>query len=228
MPCRYSQLPSRQLPIWAFLLAGLVSAPTPANAGPVIIRTYDVSGLSEGDRSAGFATATAILQEAGLEISRLACDRAETTRHDGPCRLPLQAHELSVRLVRLPEPDRSARQVTLGYSLVETSARLGSLATVYVDRVSNLAATSHIDLPTLVGRAIAHEIGHLLLGTSAHADAGVMRATWSPDTIRHSTARDWRFTAGEAEMLRAAARRRHQEHGTRHKAQITQVERGRL
>lgn len=187
-----------------------VLAPATAAARdlPVVIRTYDASGLSEADRSAALAAAATILEEAGLAIARLACDGVEAAAANHACLTPLRPHELSLRLVRLPSPGSGARHVTLGVSLVETQVRFGSLATVYVDRVAELAGVSRVDVPTLLGRAIAHEIGHLLLGTAAHARDGVMRAVWSPEALRHSTNGDWRFTPDDAEALREAARRR--------------------
>jgi hypothetical protein len=181
----------------------------PAGAAdlPIVIRTYDASGLPEADRTAAMVAATAILEDAGLTMRRLVCDQVASV--DGhSCLTPLRAHELSLRLVRLPPPNRGGDSVTLAYSLVDGPARFGSLATVYVDRVADLAAAARVDVPTLLGRAIAHEIGHLLLGTAAHANVGVMRASWSPDALRDTTAGDWRFTPADAEALRAAARRR--------------------
>lgn len=196
-----------------------VLAPSTAAARdlPVIIRTYDASGLSEADRRASLAAAAAILEDAGLAIARLACDAVEAAAASPACLTPLRPYELSLRLVRIPTVGpaeagrhilRGVNPVTLGVSLVETQVRFGSLATVYVDRVEELAGVSRIDLPTLLGRAIAHEIGHLLLGTAAHARDGVMRAVWSPEALRHSTNGDWRFTPDDAEALREAARRR--------------------
>ena len=224
----HSQLPRRQLPIWELwrwalgvVIHGLLSAvmvPS-AVAGDlgVVIRTYDASGLSEADRTASLAAAAAILEDAGLAIARLACDGVEAAAASHACLTPLRPYELSLRLVRIPTvgPAEAGRHilrrvnpVTLGYSLVETQVRFGSLATVYVDRVAALAGVSRVDLPTLLGRAIAHEIGHLLLGTAAHARDGVMRAVWSPEALRRGTGGDWRFTPQDAEALREAARRR--------------------
>jgi len=192
----------------ALFVAALVPSRAFADENLVVVRTYDASGLADGDRAAALAAATAILDDAGIAIARLACEDVNAAATGHPCLLPLRPHELSVRLVRLPAAEDGAGNVTLGYSLLETQARAGSLATVYVDRVAHLASASRVDLPTLLGRAIAHEIGHLLLGTTAHARAGIMRAVWSPEALRRSAAGDWRFTARDATALRAAARRR--------------------
>ena len=206
----------RQAPVSSGLLSIALAAallpaiPAPAAAdGPVVVRTYDASGIAEADHAAARYVATAILEEAGLDVVWLACDRATAGMTSHPCLSPLGAHELAVRLVRLsPQGTDDHHVVTLGYSLVETEVRVGSLATIYVERVAGLAASATVDLPTLLGRAIAHEIGHLLLGTGTHSGAGVMRAVWSPRMLRRNKTGDWAFTTREAKALRDAVRRR--------------------
>jgi hypothetical protein len=47
---------------------------------------------------------------------------------------------------------------------------------------------------------MAHEIGHLLLGTLDHAPQGLMRGHWSKDG--HGA--DWFFSVTQAERIRAA------------------------
>jgi hypothetical protein len=44
-------------------------------------------------------------------------------------------------------------------------------------RVFNLPALAEYRLGLVLGRAVAHEIGHFLLATGTHADRGLMRAT---------------------------------------------------
>jgi hypothetical protein len=77
-----------------------------------------------------------------------------------------------------------------------------------VERVSALAATCHLDVRTLLGRAIAHEVGHLLLGTADHAPDGLMRAAWSQHALRHERPGDWVFTPRDAQAMRDAVRMR--------------------
>ena len=44
---------------------------------------------------------------------------------------------------------------------------------------------------------IAHEIGHLLLGTTRHARYGVMRALWLTTELRRDQPLDWMFSGRE-------------------------------
>jgi hypothetical protein len=92
---------------------------------------------------------------------------------------------------------------TLGYSYVDKVAHTGVLSTVLVDRVGRLASSTASDPATLLGRAMAHEVGHLLLGTAVHSADGLMRAHWSADEVRLNTWRDWSFSHDEATTMRA-------------------------
>jgi hypothetical protein len=76
------------------------------------------------------------------------------------------------------------------------------LATVDPELVLRIARGSAVDFATLLGRAIAHEIGHLLLGHSRHSRVGLMRAIWSQDEIRGIRPTNWQFSAAEAAEMR--------------------------
>jgi hypothetical protein len=78
-------------------------------------------------------------------------------------------------------------------------------ATEFADRVATLAATLETDASVVLGRAVAHEVGHLLMGTQAHSASGLMRATCSNETILANRVDDWGFSAQEASDMRAAA-----------------------
>ena len=40
-------------------------------------------------------------------------------------------------------------------------------------------------LPILMGRAVAHEIGHYLLESREHSEDGLMRPQFMPDDVKH-------------------------------------------
>ena len=171
----------------------------------LVIRTYDPPGTSV-DMSQAREAATAILEATGIGISWLECDAVFVWHDENPCLAPLTANELAIRFVRLPPHLAERDMVTLGDSLIDIRLRAGSLATIYVDRVATLARQCGVDVQTLLARAVAHEIGHLLLGTSAHASSGLMRAAWSQTALRRAAAEDWRFTAADALAIRESLR----------------------
>jgi len=54
----------------------------------------------------------------------------------------------------------------------------------------------------LLGRAVAHEIGHLLMGTNQHSASGIMRARWSRCDLRRGQPDQWRFMRAEMMAMR--------------------------
>ena len=196
--------------IVVFFVFGLVVPAAAAVVEPelrLVIRTYDAPPGTSGDMSQARETATVILEATGIGITWLECDAVFVWHDENPCLAPLAANELAVRFMRLPPHLAEQDVVTLGDSLIDTRLRAGSLATVYVNRVATLARRCGVDAETLLARAVAHEIGHLLLGTSAHASSGLMRAAWSQTALRRAAV-EWRFTAADALAIRESVRAR--------------------
>jgi hypothetical protein len=79
----------------------------------------------------------------------------------------------------------------------------GRLAYVFYDRVEPLAKMHQMTDASLLGVAIAHEIGHLLLPDGSHSPSGLMQGQW--DNRQFLLARQGllRFTAQQAELIRA-------------------------
>ena len=168
-------------------------------ADPLIVRIYDRAGRPPNELDAAKATARAILWDARIELRWRDCSSTAA------CGEALAPAELVVRI--LPSPPESEPE-WLGYSLVDTERRSGSLATIFDDRVAELARTAEVEPGGLLGRAIAHEIGHLLLGTLRHATHGLMRGRWSVVELRRNRRWDWTWTGPEETALRRALRER--------------------
>ena len=58
----------------------------------------------------------------------------------------------------------------------------GVLATVFYDRIQSVGKGG--DLSNLLGLATAHELGHLLLGSKAHTEKGIMQPRWTRKHLR--------------------------------------------
>jgi len=74
-----------------------------------------------------------------------------------------------------------------------------------------VAALAEIDTGELLGRVIAHEISHLLLGTRDHEPHGLMRGQWRASELARQRPSDWRLTRAEGLKIRQAIRRRSSE-----------------
>ena len=173
---------------------------------PLVVRLYGDPPLSPYESQSALEEAKAILAHAGFAPEWITCAAGVTTPHR--CTLPLSGAELAVRFATPPPHAHTVGSLPLGYSLVDAETQSGALATVYLDRIKWLARASTAHIATLLGRAIAHELGHLLLGTPQHGRFGVMRAIWSTQMVRNSGPGDWRFSVREAKQMRAAARSR--------------------
>ena len=93
----------------------------------------------------------------------------------------------------------------MGFSLVATPGATPFLATVYVDRAESVARGAGIDPRRVLGLAMAHEIGHVLLNSNSHAPSGLMRADWSRTELRRQDAAAWSFLETEAAQVRVTA-----------------------
>jgi hypothetical protein len=168
----------------------------------VVVRAYDNGLLAAADRQIVLSGAHDILANGAIDIEWLSCGL--DNRSPATCNERLEPDEFSLRLVHLHTPQRFLGKLPLGYSLVDTYRRTGSLATIYLDRVVWLAQSAHADPLRLMGRAIAHEIGHLLLGRNEHSACGLMRAVWDREELRHEDEQDWQLTSADASAMRAA------------------------
>jgi hypothetical protein len=176
----------------------------------VVIRTYDYANVTHDQLAAARAEAEQIFKRAQIAVQWVDC-RVPGRTGGEPCTDPLsRGHELMLRLVdRMPaNATEGERLVALGESLVDREERGGVLMTVDLFRVNAIAGNASTGMPVLLGRAIAHEIGHLLLGSAEHARLGLMRALWSHDELRGLKPANWGFSSREAAQMRQTLRGR--------------------
>jgi hypothetical protein len=196
-------------------VASLPSISTGAVTGwtDVVVRVYDASGAIAGADSSALTYAGKALESASIDVIWQLCATPRA------CDAPMAPGELAIRIVRPPGPRRYHGPQTLGDALLDTGSGKGVLATIYVDRVEWLANEAGADSRALLGHAIAHELGHLLLASRAHGPVGLMRALWSHEEVRRAQPSDWSFAPGELAVLRRRAevrqREAHLEWGTR-------------
>lgn len=202
--------------LWLVLTAALVVTTTSEGAPPepsiddtgrvditanmrVAVHVYNqVGDLSVEDQLTALTVAKEVFSTVSVDLAWTMCE-------PGMCLTP-SVEALKLRLVR--SPDRgAASSLVLGEALIDSRTRDGVLATVFIDRTGRLARDLGIDHRTLLGRAIAHELGHLLLGTSAHG-AGLMRETWSHGELLGTKSNDWRLDPLDASAIRDRLARR--------------------
>ena len=122
-----------------------------------------------------------------------------------PCLSPVGSGEL---VVRITAASSASTPGALGFSFVDIEQKAGTLATVFADRVQTLAAAAGADDGELLGRVIAHEIAHLLIGTRDHGSRGLMRGEWRASEVARQRPSDWRLARADGLKIREAIRRR--------------------
>ena len=177
----------------------------PAAARRVVVRSYNTIGLPLATISHAEKAVGELLRDAGIDSTWRNCRTVDgpSSQSADPCDDVLSASEVVVRIVRTPHAITHVE--VLGYSHVDAYRRQGTLATVFADRVRVLAAALRIDEGTLLGRAVTHELGHLLLGTLDHSETGLMRGAWNTAGRRRS---NWLFSSAEATQMRAGLQAR--------------------
>jgi hypothetical protein len=171
----------------------------------VVVRTYNYAAVSSAHLDAAKSEAARIFERAGITLAWVEC-RVPGGTDGASCTGPMLAgRDLMLRLVDRA-PAEGERIVALGESMLDREQRSGVLMTIDLFPVRAVAQQAFTAIPTLLGRAIAHEIGHLLLGSGEHPRAGLMRAFWSRDELRGLKPAHWGFSSREAAQMRQAVR----------------------
>jgi hypothetical protein len=184
----------------------LVRAEAAKDLRPAIVRIYNYAQIPPPMLKEATRGAAAIFDAAGLTSQWRICTIRQNPsgREDPACEGSPGTYEFSLRINQGPDataPQRSSE--VLGYAVI--LERRGIVATVHSGRVLALASRSGVDPVALMGRVMAHEVGHLLLGTNEHAARGLMRAAWKLNVWSMSEHSDWTFSEDEVSRMRQSA-----------------------
>jgi hypothetical protein len=181
-----------------------VQAEAATDQRSAVVRIYNYAGLADSLLEEAARNAASIFGAAGVTSQwRICVIRQDPSEPDDRlCEGSPDKDEFTLRINQGPGPDAARQQSgeVLGYAVI--LKRKGVLATVHSRRVLALASRSGVEAAVLMGRVMAHEVGHLLLGTNAHAPRGLMRADWKLNQWSMSEHSDWTFTADEVLRMR--------------------------
>jgi hypothetical protein len=117
-----------------------------------------------------------------------------------------QLDNRSYLVVRLmPRTPGTVFPGALGYAL--PFAHMGAHVLIFYDRVEALTQRVNAAMYVILGHAMAHEIAHVLLGSTEHSTGGLMEACWTPASWRLASAGLLAFRREEIEGMRAGLRR---------------------
>ena len=90
----------------------------------------------------------------------------------------------------------------LGFTDLDESLGTGS-AGIYYPAAAEMAKKWPVRVGEILAAAIAHEVGHLILGANAHSSRGVMYAHWGPEQFQLIGISELNFTRDQTKLLQA-------------------------
>lgn len=176
----------------------------------ITIHLYDYSGMEESAARDARTSAETILTKAGIGVHWQDCP-VHPPKDAAPVCSTGSSDATDFIVAVLPE-SMAARIASnpqqFGTSVTSAKGGFPTHAYVFKDRIVDFAAAERAPWTSLIGTVIAHEIGHLLLGTDSHFPAGIMRGSWSREDVKDAQMGVLTFTSRQADQLRADVRRR--------------------
>lgn len=197
-------------------LGALLTICTLAGAGqtpPVEIQivTYDTAKIGPKMLAGAQNVAGKILSTAGLDAkwrSGAATDLQHlgldfTARTSAECSNTSIPSSLRIRI--LAHTPGGILAQSLGFSL--PCAETGIQVTIFADHLAGVSQTTTATFSRVLGYAIAHELGHVLLHSALHENTGLMKGVWSKRDWQRATVAIIPFTAAQSRQMMAAIQR---------------------
>lgn len=145
----------------------------------VRIEVYDKAGLPSSVLATAGNEVKRIFRTAKISVSWIDCsDQSEL--HESCDTDPDNGRSLILRI--LPQR-RASTDLVFGKAFLGADG-FGRYADVYLNQVEQIHEVYRFNLSTLLGAIVAHELGHLLLGSGAHSVGGIMTPMWEGNQLR--------------------------------------------
>jgi hypothetical protein len=198
------------------ILAGLLFQPV-ANPAPkdgrtprtltdsqITVRVHDYAEIKSGVLLQAEQSAGDILRESGIDTNWVICGVGGTPSADAACTQAMTPVDFILNLLPRSMAQRSSFRDEVFGVAVQSAEDFGFYASIFYDKVKDCAAYEHLDLAPLLGHVIAHELGHLLLGTDSHAGHGLMSASWTNKHLQAAERHALTFSSSEVQRLQIA------------------------
>jgi hypothetical protein len=176
----------------------------------LVVRVYDTGITDTSMRTAAIETASTIVEMAGISVEwydctengrRPACQDARRSGNFIARLMPALAPGATLRPAIAALDTQGDTEPPLGFAVIDPDTHGAKMATVFHDQVERVARRTGVARNELLGRALAHEVGHLLLGVRGHSRTGLMRAVWTDEELTRNRPEDWIFTSDDREKL---------------------------
>ncbi len=164
----------------------------------VSINVYNDASVPDKILAEAEKEATRIYLNAGVDTVWIACRTSKTTPNPlGACVARLSRTHLTLHIVARASQDRDS---IFGIAFLSQLGE-GTYGDVFYPSVEKLYTEGGTSLSRVLGHVMAHEIGHLLLGTNSHSPLGIMRPHWQKDELRSMGMGTLLFTPQQAKQI---------------------------
>ena len=172
----------------------------------VRVWVINAARVDETTLSGTLSRVALIFRDVGIRLTWLKCPGATVQSADSTGCPTDESSVLILRIVSHPA-NESVSPNALGFAVAHQGD--STYASVFRDRVLAMVARGGpCSEAELLGHAMAHELGHLLLGTSTHSRYGLMAGRWRANELDRASVGDLLFSLAEAAIMRAEAVRR--------------------
>lgn len=165
--------------------------------GGVTIRIYSDVHIAPQTQGQAEQEAARIFHQAAIEITWIDCEAATTAR-DPRCHIAPDAKHLVIRIVAKAS---SAADFIFGMAFLSETDGYGVYSDVFFGSLEKLHQESGASLGRILGHVMAHEVGHLLLGSKAHTNIGIMQPHWYAEQLGAISRGSLFFTPEQATLM---------------------------
>jgi len=164
------------------------------------VSVFDDAGVGTATLRKAEREASRVFRRANIDVIWLECPQNSSAQISfGRCLEVSFPEHLELRIALR---SRDAKTSTLGMSFQSGDGQ-GCYADLFYESTLELQTESHIGAAIILGHAMAHELGHLLLGTNSHATGGLMRAHWGPGDLAQAAKGNLLFSLEESKRMRS-------------------------
>ena len=188
-----SQIQSRCSLVFVFLS---INAVCWAADSTVVIRVYSEVALSNKVLSQAEGEGARIFQQAKVPTVWVNCETSFTPTDSRCHEAPDQKH----LVLRIVHKALSAADSIFGVAFLVRNG--GVYADVFFDSLEVLHRDCDASIARVLGHVMAHEVGHLLLGSNSHSSVGIMCPSWHSEQLRMVRMGNLFFTPEQARVMR--------------------------